>query len=112
MSDKEMAPAVLVTPRSPDHKGVLVIEVSVEQEVVSCFRCEGEDCPKCNGTGFRPVRRCASCGERSGKPSEGGKALLGLRNSRSVAGPFYCMDCHPEITGAGAAALETLERPL
>ena len=73
-----------------------MIEVSVEQEVVSCFRCEGQGCPRCDGTGFRPVRRCTGCGERSGKPSEGGKSLLGLRSSRSVAGPLYCMDCHPE----------------
>lgn len=78
-----------------------MIGASVEQEVVSCFRCEGEDCPKCDGLGFRPVRRCEGCGEKSGKPSEGGKALLGLRNSRSVAGPLYCMDCHPEMKRTG-----------
>ena len=105
-----MAPAVLVTPRSPDHKGVLVIEVSVEQEVVSCFKCEGEDCPKCDSSGFRLVRRCAGCGERSGKPSEGGKALLGLRNSRDRTEPAYCMDCHPELAGNGATMLETLDK--
>ena len=87
-----------------------MIEVSVEQDVVRCFRCGGEDCPKCGGTGFRPARRCASCGERSGKPSEGGKALLGLRNSRSLADPFYCINCHPEMNQIGSGMLHKLER--
>ena len=86
--------------------------LSVEQSVVECFRHEGEDCPRCDGSGVRPRKQCAGCGEFSGKPSEGGKALLGLRNSRSVAGPLYCMDCHPENIGVNAAVLENLERSL
>ena len=83
-----------------------MIEVSVVQEVVSCFRGKGEDCPKCDGRGFRPVRRCEGCGERSGKPSEGGKALLGLRNNRNPNGPLYCMGCHPEFGNKTGMGLE------
>jgi hypothetical protein len=84
-----------------------VIGVSVEQDVVSCFRCEGEECPRCDGTGFRPVKRCEGCGERSGKPSEGGKALLGLRNNRDPQGPLYCMGCRPEFNNKTGMGLET-----
>ncbi len=39
-------------------------------EKTHCFRHEGEDCPHCDGSGFRPVKRCAGCGEPSGRPSE------------------------------------------
>lgn len=49
----------------------------------------------------REHSRCAGCGEPSGKPSEGGKALKGLRNVRVGKGPMYCMDCHPEMMGGG-----------
>ena len=35
---------------------------------------EGEDCPRCDGSGFRPRKRCAGCGEPAGRPSEGGQA--------------------------------------
>ena len=102
-----MAPAQhrQVTAQSPDHKGVLVIEVSVEQEVVSCFRCEGDECPKCAGSGFRARKGCAGCGEHSGRPSRGGKALMGLRNNQD--GALYCMDCHPELGNKDRIGLET-----
>jgi hypothetical protein len=77
--------------------------VAQAPELVECFRHEGDECPRCDGSGFRPRKRCAGCGEPSGRPSQGGKALLGLRNYRDRGGPFYCMDCHPELTGRGEA---------
>jgi hypothetical protein len=88
-------------------------ETSVHQErgagTVECFRHEGEDCPRCDGTGQRPRRRCEGCGEPAGRPSLGGNALLGLRNRRGKGQPVYCMGCHPEL-GAGPEALAMLER--
>lgn len=58
----------------------------------------------------REHSRCAGCGEPSGKPSEGGKALKGLRNVRVKDTPMYCMDCHPEFMGAmGGAGILSLE---
>jgi hypothetical protein len=102
-----MAPAVLVAPRGPDHRNeASVIEISVARSaqeappsLVECFRHEGEDCPRCDGPGFRPHRRCEGCGEPSGRPSQGGKVLLGLKNRRGLDQPMYCLSCHPELAG-------------
>jgi hypothetical protein len=90
-------------------------ETSVHQEresgMVECFRHEGEGCSRCDGTGQRPRRRCEGCGEPAGRPSEGGKALLGLGNRRGKDQPMYCMGCHPELGGTpGTLAALLLER--
>ena len=50
-----------------------------------------------------------TCGEPSGRPSEGGKALLGIRNRRGKDEPVYCIGCHPELGGA-PGTLAMLER--
>jgi len=87
-----------------------LIEASVEQDVVGCFRCRGDECSKCGGTGYRKVKRCAGCGDRSGRPSKGGKALIALRGRRDFDGPLYCMGCHPECSGTGASVLAMLDK--
>ena len=66
------------------------------EELVECFRHEGEECPRCDGSGYRPRKYCAKCGEPSGKPSEGGRVLMGLKNRRDKDQPMWCLHCHPE----------------
>jgi len=75
---------------------------------VRCFRHEGERCPRCDGSGYRPHSHCAGCGEPAGRPSQGGKALMGLRNRWGRDQPFYCLDCPPEL-GQGPAVLEGMD---
>jgi hypothetical protein len=74
-------------------------------DLVRCFRHEGQDCLRCNGNGYRPRGHCARCGQPAGRPGQGGKALMGLRNRRGRDQPFYCLGCHPEL-GRGLAVLE------
>ena len=74
-------------------------------KLVQCFRHEGEDCPRCDGSGHRPRKHCAGCGEPAGRPSRGDKALIGLRNRRGRSRPLYCLNCHPEL-GRGLKMLE------
>ena len=65
-------------------------------ELAECFRHEDEDCPRCDGSGFRLRKRCEGCEEPAGHPSEGGRALMGLKNARGKDQPMWCLWCHPE----------------
>src|ERR671910_3162152 len=99
-----MAPAVRQHPEArPPGNEVLMAESSLARsaqeespELVECFRHEGEDCPRCDGSGFRPRKRCEECGEPAGHTSEGGRALMGLKNRRGKDQPMWCVFCHPE----------------
>jgi hypothetical protein len=75
-------------------------------ELVRCFRHEDEGCPRCGGSGHRPRGHCARCAEPTGRPSQGGKALMGLRNCRGRDQASYYLDCHPELSSGELAVLE------
>ena len=81
-----------------------------ETDFVRCFRHGGEDCPGCDGSGYRPRTRCASCGVPAGRPSQGGKALSPERGAKSWKEfrslPLYCMDCNPCFSRAGLILIE------
>ena len=77
-------------------------------ELVPCFRCKGERCPRCNGSGYRHSKHCVGCGEPAGRPSQGGKALVGMRNRRGWNQSLYCLACHPEL-GGGLAMLDGMQ---
>ena len=103
MSNKEVASAVLAHPEARTTRSDQVAEISVARsaqespDLVECFRHEGEECPRCDGSGYRPRKCWASCDAPSGRPGEGGKALMGLRNRRGWDQRFYCLGCHPEL---------------
>src|ERR671932_2540869 len=92
--DKEMAPARWQPPEARTKECGSLIEGSLacsaqeeSPQLVECSRHEGEECPRCDGSGFRPRRRSEGCGEPSGRPSEGGRALMGLKNARGKDQP-------------------------
>ena len=62
-------------------------------KMVECFRHEGENCPRCDGSGFRPAKRCARCGESAGSVSEG--AGFPLVRDRHGDGRLYHVRCLP-----------------
>ena len=84
--------------------------VSDTSDFIRCFRHEGKDCPRCDGSGYRPRAKCACCGVPARRPSQGGKALSperGTKNWKELRSlPVYCMDCNPRFFGARLALFE------
>ena len=66
---------------------------TVPAEKIPCSCREGEDCPRCDGSGFRPIKRCAGCGEAAGSPSEG--IGFPLVRDRYTDGRLYHVRCLP-----------------
>jgi hypothetical protein len=62
-------------------------------QLVEYFRNEGEGCPRCDGSGFRPTKRCAECGEAAGSVSEG--TSLPLVKDRRTDDRLYHVRCLP-----------------
>jgi hypothetical protein len=46
--------------------------------------------------GLQALQALCRCGEPSGRHSEGGRALMGLKNHRGKDQPMWCTFCHPE----------------
>ena len=83
--------------------------LSVSPELVMCFRHEGEDCPRCDGSGYRPVKRCGGCGEPGGSISEG--TGFPLVRDRTTGG-YYHVRCRPgdPFLDAHWSCLERMDR--
>ena len=67
---------------------------STPEEHARCFCHEDKECPRCNGSGFRPAKHYARCVEEAGSPSEGTDFPL-VRNHRGE-GLIYPVRCLPE----------------
>jgi hypothetical protein len=76
-----------------------VIDTSVARsaqespDLLECFRHEGEECPRCDGSGFRPTKCCAGCSDAAGSVSEG--TGFPLVKDRCTDGRFYHVRCLP-----------------
>jgi hypothetical protein len=96
-----MAPAVVEHPEARTKRSRLLIDTSVARsaqeespEQVACFRHEGEECPRCGGSGFRLAKHCAGCGEAGGSVSEG--TGFPLVRDRREDGRLYHVRCLPD----------------
>ncbi len=74
------------------------LEVRNSELLVWCFRQEGEECSRCNGSGYRPCKRCAGCGEH--------RSLM--RNPADDQ--MYCLSCNPRFLGAELTLLGGMGR--
>jgi len=79
-----------------------MMSVAQRPELVECVRHYGEECPRCDGSGYRSRKRCASCGE-SAKSLQAAHAGSSWKEVRSL--PLYCMDCNPRFAGSGLDSL-------
>jgi hypothetical protein len=75
-------------------------------EPAPCFRHEGEGCPRCDGSGYRPRPVCAGCGE-SAKNLSPPRTAKSPEEARAL--PRYRRWCNPRRRDIGAA-LAALER--
>ena len=63
------------------------------EKLVECFRHEDEDCPRCDGSGFRPRKHCTGCGEPAGSVTDG--TGFPLVRDRQGNGRLYHVRCLP-----------------
>jgi hypothetical protein len=75
--------------------------------LVRCSRHEDAECPRCDELEFRPVKRCAKCGEPAGSISAGTGAPL-VRERED--GHYYHVRCLPgtEFLDAHFSCLESM----
>jgi hypothetical protein len=94
-----MAPAVRQHPEARTKEAKSLIDTSVARsaqespEQIGCFRHEDQDCPRCDGSGFRSAKCCAGCGEAAGSVSEG--TGFPLVRDRHGDGRLYHVRCLP-----------------
>ena len=85
-----------------------MIETSIanKPEQMECFRHEGQECRRCDGSGYRPAKRCAECGEAA-KNLTAAHSAPTPEEARAL--PLYCPRCNPRRRNIGAV-IAGLER--
>jgi hypothetical protein len=84
-----------------------VAEISLARELVACPRHEREGCPRCDGSGFRPLKRCTGCGKPAGSISKGTSAPL-MRSRED--GEHYHVNCLPGFAVVTSVTVERMSR--
>ncbi len=79
-----------------------VVSVAPTTEMVECLRHEGEGCPRCDGSAYRPRKLCAGCGEPS-KTLQAARAAKNWKEAQTL--PLYCAGCNPRFSGTGLGFL-------
>jgi hypothetical protein len=82
-----------------------VAEISLARELAACPHHEREGCPRCDGSGFRPLKRCTGCGEPAGSISERTGAPL-VRSRED--GERYHVKCLPGFAIVTSVMVETV----
>jgi len=65
-------------------------------ELVECFRHECDGCPRCDGSGYRPRKRCAGCA-KAAKALQAARGAKSWEEARTLL--LYCADCNPRFAG-------------
>jgi len=82
-----------------------VAEISLACELVARPQHDQEGCPRCDGSGLRPLKRCTGRGEPAGSISEGTGAPIVRRRE---GGERYHVNCLPSFAVMASVMVETV----
>ena len=103
---RKSAPAVFQHPEARTKEDRSLIGRSLPKdherespELTPCFRHDGEGCPRCDGSGYRPRRACDGCGEHDENLAPG-RTARSWEEAKAL--PRYCPRCNPRRRNPGS----------